>query len=194
MIDAAMAAAAALYQARVAEFREYQRYLQDRFELYRRGDHAHTVSLDDIKWDAFNGSPARLNRIHARQVPRVPGQLNDNKRTILEPVARAAQRSYANVGGVNPANVVGNERLQARAEVRRAGQIMNVRRNFTFVKILGAGGNGMVVLWRFTPGRTQPALQQGYNVVMKITLERDQYGPRHDLINRERGRLLVSSS
>lgn len=194
-----------LYQAEVWEFIEYQQYLQDRFELYRRGDRDHTESLDDIKLDAQYGDPARLNRIHARRVPRVnyTGRLNDNKRTILERVARNAQRSYANVGAVNPAGVVGVQRNQAVAEVQRAGWRMNLSRadriqdltrDFTFVKILGAGGNGMVVLWKFHPERGPPARQQQYDVVMKITLEQDQNGPRHDLINRERSRQLVSGS
>lgn len=192
-----------LYQAEVAEFIEYQQYLQDKFELYRRGDGDHTESLHDIKLDAQHGLPGRLNGIHARQVPRAnyTGRLNDNKRTILEPVARAAQRTYAYAVGV-PINVVGVQRNQAVAEVRRAGRTMdvgragriqNLTRDFTFVKILGAGGNGMVVLWKFTPGRGPPAGQQAYDVVMKISLERDHNGrPRHDVINRERSRLLVS--
>jgi hypothetical protein len=51
---------------------------------------------------------------------------------------------------------------------------MTATRSFTFVKILGAGGNGIVVLWRWTPGGDLGA--RGYDVVMKFSIVSDANG------------------
>lgn len=156
------------------DFPDYQKYLQDRFSMYRGGEAGHTRSLSAIRMDFRNGVRARLDRIRARQVPRVnyTGQLTDNKRKSLAKDAKAARESYRRQGGGGGG--VALEPAQedvAKVEFRRATAMMTAKKNFTFVKILGAGGNGMVVLWKWTPGGNP--LEEGHYVVMKMSTDFD---------------------
>lgn len=71
--------------------------------------------------------------------------------------------------------------------------MMTAKKNFTFIKILGAGGNGMVVLFKWTPGGDP--LAQGHDVVMKLTTVCDDEGtPQWELINEERKWMFVSDA
>lgn len=177
------------------EFPEYQQYLQDRFELYRRGDQDHSRSLDRIKWDYGHGFPARFNSIRARQVPRVnySAQLNDGKRRVLAPLAELARDSFRRRAQARVANLTQATKNVATGEFRRATAMMTAKKNFAFVKILGAGGNGIVVLWKWAPGGNP--LEQGHYVVMKLTSYKDGNGnPDYDAIVVEKGVMLVSGA
>lgn len=119
------------------------------------------------------------------------GQLTDAKRILLAPLAELLRQPYRRRGG-GAVNVDFLERDVARDEFRRATAMMTIKRNFTFLKILGAGGNGMVVLWRWTPGGNP--LDRGHDVVMKLTtvLDDDEGNPRWDIVDGEKRHTLVS--
>ncbi|POS81279.1 hypothetical protein DHEL01_v200329 [Diaporthe helianthi] len=53
--------------------------------------------------------------------------------------------------------------------------MVTAKKNFTFIKILGAGGSGVVVLLRWTPA-SNAAQSVGYNVAMKYSARLDEYG------------------
>lgn len=202
LIDNSMAAAplTAAQQQQLAvllqDLLEYQQYHQDRFSLYRRGQINAGRSLNAIKADFANGQPARLNRIWAKQVPRqnYTGRLTALTQNILTPLAAGARISYrvnAGQGGVNILSAP--QKVLATNEFRRATTMMTAKRQFHFNKILGAGGNGMVVLWKWTPDGDP--LASGHNVVMKLTTERDANGnPDYTTINHEKAMMDVSST
>ncbi|KAK7697248.1 hypothetical protein SLS64_013733 [Diaporthe eres] len=179
------------------DFPEYQKYLQDRFSMYRGGEAGYSRSLETIRTDFQNGRRARLNRIRARQVPRVnyTGRLTDAKRRQLASDAEFARESYRTQGGgggdddLEPA-----QREVAKDEFQRATAMMTAKKNFSFIKILGAGGNGMVVLWKWTPGGNP--LEQGHYVVMKMSTDYDEDEERAkwEVVNDERNLTLVSGA
>ncbi|KAI7780757.1 hypothetical protein LA080_015548 [Diaporthe eres] len=157
-------------QTMLNDFPEYQKYLQDRFSMYRGGEAGHTRSLGAIRTDFRNGARDRLNRIRARQVPRVnyTGRLTDNKRRLLAPEAELAREPYrTESGGGGGVDLEPAKQVVATDEFQRATAMMTAKKNFSFIKILGAGGNGMVVLWKWTPGGNP--LEQGHYVVMKMS-------------------------
>lgn len=141
----------------------------------------------------------RWYRIQARQVPRLnyTGQLNENRRVQLAQEAEILRYMYRRPGvgggGGVDARMTVVQRLTTIREFQSATTMMTARRNFTFVKILGAGGNGMVVLWKWTPSGNP--LGNGHFVVMKISIDTDGNGSViRGNINKERSHLLVSSA
>lgn len=180
------------------DFPEYQRYSQDRFWMYRSGRQPHTRSLDAIVMDSQAGYPQRLNRILNRQIPRVnyTAQLTDDIQTGLERRAVQNRSSYRRVGAAGAAggaNLSPAQKQVATDEFQRATAMMTARRSFHFVKILGSGGNGMVVLFKWTPGGNP--LEQGHYVVMKLITDVDVNGdPRNEVIDEEERYMFVSGA
>lgn len=184
--DQAAEAQAELQDA-VDNFLLYQKYLQEKFWKYRIGDDTYNKPLWGIQYDYdFDVRKAPLRRIRARQVPRVDYRRLDReaKRVIRAPWAEVFRVFYR-----QPAqNVVqpGQNRnrraagfpdireVTARQEFQRAGAIITkAKKDFAFVKVLGYGGNGMVVLWKWNPvGKPQDG---GLDVVMKFSIQRDGY-------------------
>lgn len=167
------------------DFRYYQRYLQQKFWWYRNGDRSYTKTIHDIDLDYDEGFTATLDTILARQVPRVNypqhgGRLNDTRRARLEARADNNRQLYGSANGRGRNAFDPNKKLDfaerdiATDEFQRATALMTVKKNFTFIKILGAGGNGMVVLWKWTPsGNPQ---EEGHMVVMKLSILTDDDG------------------
>lgn len=182
----AQALADAELQDAVDTFLLYQKYLQEKFWKYRTGDDTYMKPLWAIEYDYnWDIRKAPLRRIRARQVPRVDYRRLDReaKRVIRAPWADINRVFYR-----QPAQNVAQPRqnrnrgaaagfpdineVTGRQEFRRAGAIISAaKKDFAFVKVLGHGGNGMVVLWKWNPiGKPQDG---GLDVVMKFSIQRD---------------------
>lgn len=183
--QAAADEAAADLQAAVDAFLLTQKYQQEKFWKYRIGDDTYNKPLWGIEYDyGFNIRKAPLRRIKARQVPRVDYRRLDReaKRVIRAPWAevfrvfyRQPAQNVAQPGQNQNRRAVGFpdiRQVTGRQEFRRAGRLITAaKRDFAFVKVLGWGGNGMVVLWKWNPrGRPQDG---GLDVVMKLSIQRD---------------------
>ncbi|KAL1856315.1 hypothetical protein Daus18300_010800 [Diaporthe australafricana] len=135
------------------ELRDIMLFQQEKFSRYRNGDASYTKSLLDIEAEYRNGITAHANRILARRIPRA-----NYTGTFTSADQRRLQARADHVAGVNrnnrrygnpaPPNMNLNAQRTAtgRTMFGRATALMPARNHFTFVKILGAGGNGMVTL------------------------------------------------
>lgn len=164
-------------QAAQAALREDQQYLQEKFWRYRNGDDTYSKSKSQIQFEFNLGRRHHWRSIQARQVPRVDyrRQSRETKRILNAPLADLNRVFHTRPDGNQVAfNILWHKRGTATQEFQRATAIMTARKSFTFVKILGAGGNGIVVLWRWTPGGDPQA--DGYDVVMKFSIGLDANG------------------
>jgi hypothetical protein len=163
---------------------EDQRYLQEKFWRYRNGDESYSKTKEDIKADYYQGgNDRRLGQQYwrasmARAVPRVSYGGQSKPAKMLSRMATARSNRIAHLPpdaylrrGFNLGYCA---QATAEVEFQRAAAFMTVRRSFHFIKVLGAGGNGIAVLFRWTPGGDPQA--EGLNVVMKFSIDIDDNG------------------
>lgn len=157
--------------------RDQQQFLQEKFRRYRRGDFTYLKKRSQIQDEFEAGDQAHELAIQARQVPR-PGSQWPSRLARRRGRLRALGHRvpYTPPEGNPPASNLDLVRRDiAREEVNRITRMITATRNFTFVKVLGAGGNGIVALWRWTPG-SNAAQAVGYDVAMKLSLLMDGNG------------------
>lgn len=164
----------------IGHVQDQQKFIQEKFWRYRNGDITYTESRDEIKNDPDQSHELA---IRARRVPRVGyptfgRQLTDAKRILKEPEAAGNRRFYVPPFRNRPAfHLNPIQRGIATTEFHDIvdADVITARRDFTFIKIVGAGGNGIVGLWRWTPGGNADQAA-GYDVAMKYSIQTDDDG------------------
>lgn len=174
-----------------------QKYMQEKFSRYRNGDRTFRKPLRELQQDFANGNTRHYDAIRARNVPRAnyTGTFTDAEQRHLQ--ARAdflLGRTNTRYGNPNPQPMVladAVQRATGRTMFSRATALMPARNHFTFVKILGAGGFGLVTLWKWTPGGDPQA--PGQDVVLKVSTAATPAGqPNPASIRDERSHMRVS--
>lgn len=173
--------------------REFQLFNQDKFHRIRHGIHGFLMTLQGIKNERNNGRPARWQAMMSRTVPKANYQGNFGNLMRLNLQGRANQLQ-ARLGNPPPqaVNLPANANAVGRAKFSQATGLMTVENHFTYIKILGAGGNGMAVLWRWTPGGDPQA--PGQDVVLKVTTAGTPAAPDDVTVEWEKQIMTVSDA
>jgi hypothetical protein len=166
--------AAALQDVKI-DMEETQGYYSHRFHRYRNGLPGHYMSWADIQHFARNGEPimiARCDDIMNRvavlappgpQPPRPTFRFRTRDRARLRALAHRKRQPLRTLPPPAKGPRLSPEvKTLVRQEYTR--RYARMRSCFRYIKCLGWGGEGVVSLWKYSPGP-----RQEHMVVMKMT-------------------------
>lgn len=190
--------------AAINNLEEQQGYAQHKFHYYRNGIDGFQATFRDIVEGNQNGDPEYVQRwndilLRIAALPGMPAgvvpaaarfQFTVNHRDRLKGIASPARDEFKDLQAP-----IGTRELQREARVAVQEEYTNayklMRSSFRYIKCLGWGGDGIVSLWRYSPGPGQE-----HSVVMKMSnqFELDGRRPRvtTGYIDRERDVITVS--
>ena len=155
---------AEILEAAVQDIVTEQKYTNERFSLYRNGRYAFKKTMDDIISLKDRGRPEIYDKVMNRRVPRnsYRGIFTTEDRAELKALADQQQEFHGEKRRYRPMPDL--EKRDIRVAFSGAARLLNNK--FRFVRYLAAGGQGMVSLWEYRPGRGKL-----YRLVMKVAKE-----------------------
>lgn len=189
--------------------RDQQAYCQHKFHYYRNGLPNFQATFNEIAEGDTAGVPEYVQRWadigrRALTIPGLPGVVNPpaasfnftvNHRDRLRNVAFPSRRPFRNTVAPLGTAPMGSEAQEAvQVEYTNAYKLM--RSSFRYIKCLGWGGDGIVSLWRYSPGPGQE-----HSVVMKMSTQWEFIPPNgrerrprvtNDYLDEERDMITVS--